>query len=239
MSTFKSDVFELCKEVAAEFSGWGFGSGQFKDKSLKHTDLVVHLGFGFEYDATPVYPSINVFNRRVSKLCRHIFGTDGCTSIVNMQVVAHMLNHTPEKLRTGFWVVRDKKNYLSLAQPSQAVVDITIDIADARPVLTETLRDAISFIENHYDLSSEDALLRGLPAKYATRHVNSPYDQFEKMKGVMLCLVHILLGDFDFVESYRDNGYETIFPKRIQELDKIIGMLPELKRRYAETGSVI
>ncbi|MEJ0002748.1 MAG: hypothetical protein WDN30_02830 [Pararobbsia sp.] len=79
----------------------------------------------------------------------------------------------------------------------------------------------------------------GLPAKYATRHVNSPYDQLEKMKGIMLCLVHILCGDFDFVESYRGDGCKTIYPKRIRELDKIVGVLPKLKRRYAETGSVI
>lgn len=239
MSTFKTDLYGICAEVADDFPGWNFRSGQFKNNSLKHTDLVVHLGFGFEHGATPVYPSINVYNKRLSRLCKHIFGVDGCASIVSMQVVAHTLKHTPEKLRTGFWVVQDKKNYLSLVQPSQAVKDITLDITEVRSVLIETMKDAISFIENHYDLASENALLNGLPPKYATRHVNSPYDQLEKMKGVMICLVRILLGDFDFVERYRSDDYKTIYPKRIQELDKIMDVLPELKRRFTETGTVI
>jgi hypothetical protein len=101
------------------------------------------------------------------------------------------------------------------------------------------MRDGISFIQNHYDLSSEASLLKGLPAKYTTRHVNSPYDQMEKQKGVVMCLVHVLLGDFEFVEHYRSNDFSTIFPKRTDELDKIVDALPELKTRYAEIGSAI
>ncbi len=101
------------------------------------------------------------------------------------------------------------------------------------------MKDAISFIEGHYDLSSEANMLSGLPVKYTTRHVNSPYDQQEKMKGVMLCLVHLLYGDFDFVENYRSEAFGTIFPKRTVELDKIIAVLPVLKKHFSETGSVI
>ncbi|AXW13832.1 hypothetical protein CJO84_01315 [Ralstonia solanacearum] len=61
----------------------------------------------------------------------------------------------------------------------------------------------------------------------------------EKMKGVMICLVRILLGDFDFVLNYRGDEFNTLFPKRFAELDKIIAALPELKRKYDETGSVV
>ncbi len=74
MMSFKSDLYEICHEVAAEFSGWSFSSGQFKNKTLKHTDLIIHLGFGFECGTTPVQPSINIINKRVSKLCKSIFG---------------------------------------------------------------------------------------------------------------------------------------------------------------------
>jgi hypothetical protein len=47
------------------------------------------------------------------------------------------------------------------------------------------------------------------------------------------------LGDFDFVVRYRSDDFKTIYPKRTEELNKIIAKLPELKKRYAETGSVI
>ncbi|MHA6897177.1 hypothetical protein ACQUJT_24335 [Ralstonia pseudosolanacearum] len=239
MTVFKTDLYDICREVADEFPGWGFSSGQFKNKTLKHTDLIVHLGFGFEVGATPVQPSIHIINKKVSKLCKSIFGVGGYASIVSLQTVARTFKYTPEKLRTGFWVVQDKEEFLSLGQASQAVEDVTLDMIEARSALIATLKDGISFIENHYDLESEGALLRGLPAKYTTRHVNSPYDQMEKMKGVMICLVHILLGDFDFVLNYRGDEFKTLFPKRFAELDKIIKVLPELKRKYDETGSVV
>ncbi|MEF9388689.1 hypothetical protein V4890_24185 [Ralstonia solanacearum species complex bacterium KE056] len=239
MTAFKSDLYEICREVADEFSGWGFSSGQFKNKTLKHTDLIINFGFGFEAGVTPVQPNIYIVNKKVSKLCKSIFGVDGYASIVSLQTVAHTFKHTPEKLRTGFWVVQDKEGFLSLGQASQAVEDVTLDMIEARSALIATMKDGISFIESHYDLGSEDALLRGLPAKYTTRHVNSPYDQMEKMKGVMICLVRILLGDFDFVFNYRGDEFKTLFPKRFAELDKIIEVLPELKRRYDENGSVI
>jgi len=41
------------------------------------------------------------------------------------------------------------------------------------------------------------------------------------------------------VEAYRSDSFETIFPKRTVELDKLISALPALKKRYAETGSVV
>lgn len=239
MGTFKTNVYDMCSDVAADFPGWKFGAGQFKNNSLKHTSLVVHLGFGFEHDTTPVYPSVSIYNKRLSKLCKDILGVDGCASIVSMQTISHTLQYTPERLRAGFWIVQDKSEYLLLAKPSQAVIDVTVDITEARAAVFGTMKDAISFIENHYDLSSEDAFLRGLPAKYATRHENSPYDQWEKMNGVMICLIRLLLGDFDFVEKYRSADFKTIYPKRIADLDKIVASLPELKRRFSETGSVI
>ncbi|WP_143708193.1 hypothetical protein [Ralstonia pickettii] len=106
-------------------------------------------------------------------------------------------------------------------------------------MLVATMKDAIDFINNHYDLSSEENLLRGLPAKYETRHPNSPYDEMDMGKGVTLCLVKVLLGDFDFVGHYMSDDFKTIFPKSMPELQKIADALPALKQRYAETGSVI
>jgi hypothetical protein len=82
-------------------------------------------------------------------------------------------------------------------------------ISEVRSALVATMRDGISFIERHYDFSSEENLLRGLPAKYTTRHVHSSYDELERHKGVMMCIVRIQLGDFGFVERYRNDDFET------------------------------
>lgn len=101
------------------------------------------------------------------------------------------------------------------------------------------MKDAIAFIDGHYDLSSEENFLKGLPPKYETRHPNSPYDEMDATKGVVMCLVKILLGDFDFIGQYMSDEYKTVFPKRMADLQKIERALPDLKRRYTETGSVI
>ncbi|MFJ3057908.1 hypothetical protein [Herbaspirillum sp. NPDC087042] len=239
MKTLKEELYSVCNDVAAVFPGWRFESGKFKNKSLKHTDLIVHLGFGFEKDTTPVCPSINISNKRLSKLSKQILGADGYASSVSMQVIARTLSHTPEKLRTGFWIEKNKDSSYLRDGGDQSVESVTVDILNASTVLMAVMKDAISFIEGHYDLSSEANMLSGLPVKYTTRHVNSPYDQQEKMKGVMLCLVHLLYGDFDFVENYRSEAFGTIFPKRTVELDKIIAVLPVLKKHFSETGSVI
>jgi hypothetical protein len=239
MSTFKADLFEICNEVAAKFPGWSFVSGQFKNKTLKHTDLLIHPGFAFRQGTTPVQPSVVVDNKRADILAKRIFGGGSPVSSVSLQVVAHTLERTPEKLRLGFWIVQNKEEFLSVGQPSQAVRDKVLDITESHSALMAMMEDGIAFIENHYNLSSEESLLRALPAKYTTRHANSPYDEMDRWKGVMVCVIHVLLGDFDFVDRYLGDDFETIFPKRKDDLEKIVAAMPDLKRHYAETGSVI
>ncbi|NKA72562.1 hypothetical protein GO285_01464 [Ralstonia solanacearum] len=240
MTAFKDNVYEICRAVCDEFPEWKFVSGQFVNRSLKHTELQVYLGFGFRHGSTAVVPSVTLLNKRVTKLGKQVLGGGGWfTSLVNLQTVAQLLTHTPEKRRTSYWIHENKEEYFTLAPPTQAVRDQTIDISEARDAIIATMKDAIAFINSHYDLSSEENFLKGLPAKYETRHPNSPYDQMDGGKGVALCLVKILLGDFDFIGHYMSDDFKTIFPKQMNELQKIADALPDLKRRYTETGSVI
>jgi hypothetical protein len=50
---------------------------------------------------------------------------------------------------------------------------------------------------------------------------------------------HTLLGDFEFVERYLSDEFRSIFPKRTDELMKIVDALPRLEKLYRENGSVI
>jgi len=247
--TFKTDLYAICVDVATEFPGWNFASGEFKNKTLKHTDLAIYLGFGFDAGMTPVQPSVSIINKRVTKLCNYIFEKNRffSTSMVYMQDVAQLLKFTPEKMRTGYDISEDKDDFLRVARKDnyfkeetvKMLDETTVDVSEAHAALVATLKDGIDFINNHYDLSEESALLKALPPKYTTRHQNIAYDQMETGKGVVLCLVRILLGDFDYVVRYRSDDFKTVYPKQIAELDKIIAALPELKKRYEETGSVI
>jgi hypothetical protein len=214
---------------------------------LKHSVLFILPGFGFNKDNTPLQPAVSILNKKTSVLSKRIIGYELSTSLVNFQDIPADLYYMPKHLRITAAIFRDKKLYLEAVHAPgrtdpgavKTLEERALDLAEARPVLRAVMQDGISLFERLYDLSSEENFLKALPPKYETRHVNSPYDEFEQQKGVMVCLVHLLLGDFDFVLKYQSDDYKTIFPKRKKELDAIIASLPELKRRYAETGSVI
>lgn len=101
--------------------------------------------------------------------------------------------------------------------------------------MRKVLGDGIRFLEQYYDFSSEENLLRHLPASEKVWVSGG----MEEAAGVMQCFAHIVLGDFDFVEYYCSDAVKTVYPKYIADLDKIIAALPELKKRYADTGKVV
>lgn len=119
----------------------------------------------------------------------------------------------------------------------EGVADRLIDIADVRPIMREMVTTGIGIIEKHYNVTSEDNFLRNLPPKYVSAY--GRYEEMELQRGIMVCLVHVLLGDFDFPRHYRSDDFVTQKTKRIGDLDKIIAALPELEKRFAETGKVI
>jgi len=239
MSTFKSDVFEICGLVAEEFPGWEFKSGQFVNKTLKHSTLIVHLGFGFKQGTTMVTPSISIDNKRANKLTKQLLGLSRDTSLVNMISIYHLLPNRLEYVSLVPMIVDDKDALINFAKRTGTEASGLLSLAESYDLFLSILKDAIWFIESHYDLSSEGALLKALPPKYTTRHEKSPYDQLEMQKGIEYCIVRVLLGDFEFPLQYQSDDFKTIFPKRIDELAKIIEALPALKDRYAGMGQVI
>jgi hypothetical protein len=239
MPTLKESLYELCGEVASELQDWSFVSGRFKNKALKHSTRVIDPGFSFARDSTPLHPAIRIDHKRSMALFKKLNGYDFPTSIVSFQEVAQLLTHVPEKLRLNGWILGDKATHVRLLAPSGLQAsDSMIDVTECRPVLRSMLLDGIDLIGKFYDFSSEESFLRNFPPKYTTRSEKSPYGEFEGHKGVMVCIVHALLGDFDFVENYASDRYPTIFPKRTQELAALVAALPGLKDSYARTGVV-
>ncbi|VVE73949.1 hypothetical protein PAN31117_04814 [Pandoraea anapnoica] len=238
MASFKNDVYEICVEAVKGFSGWEFSSGRFINKLKGHTNLVIYGGFGFRGDVASFYPGVQLNNKKLAKLCRIVIGEELPASIVSFQRISNSLESIPSNLRLGCDIVKNK-GMMPLEDVDAAIRETFVDISDARDLFEATIRDGIRFIEAHYDLSSEEKFLSALPAKYETWHVNSPYDEWERRKGVVMCLVRMLIGDFDFVERYGSAGFETIFPKETREIELILKSLPELKGRYERTGSVV
>jgi len=243
--TFKDSVYDICKSVAQQLEGWEFVSGAFRKKALKHVELGVLPGFGFKSGHTPLIPSISVRSKSVEDLSSRVFGKWNIpVSLVSFQTIRNDLKWIPQELRGTISITQDKEGYVNAIRARQMDEDtarkletLAMSLTDLAEFLVLMMRDALCFIEEHYDLSSEESLLRFLPAKY-TPSTKVPYSEWEMQKGVMMCLVRIVLGDFDFVEHYRSDEFKTIYPKQYAALDKIIAELPDLRKRFAQTGHV-
>ncbi len=233
----------LCNEVAAEFANWSFVSEKFKNRTLKHTDLMVSPCFTFQGGSDnpgcSMQPAVEVAHKRTIKLYQEIFGVKPSrTSFMRFQTVRNLLHEYPENLRFQGHVWLRRRPFVVTGIDKQEPWPKTwIGFDEAKPAIKGMLADGITLIEKYYDLSSEENLLRNLPPKYVPAVGEN--EEMEGGLGVMVCVARILLGDFDFVEHYRSDDYKTLRPKRINELDIIIAALPELKRRFAETGKVV
>jgi hypothetical protein len=234
----KAKLYEMCNEVASEFPNWDFSNGRFKNKSLQHTILTIEPGFSFSPNSTPLQPFVEINHKRSMTLFKKLNGYDLPTSVVKFQTVPHLLEHMPEDLRLLCSILADKDFQMKVAPPSEVAKRHMIDITESRPVLRAMMQDGIALIEKLYVLDSEETLLRNLPPKYTPRSDKSPYAEFERSKGVMVCIVRALSGDFDFAFRYRDDSYTTIFPKRYNEIDNLLKVVPEMKIQFAKTGKV-
>jgi hypothetical protein len=224
MSPLKSTLHGICSEVAAEFEGWHFAAGAFKNTAPQHSTLEIDLGLSFARGSTPLQPTIRINHKRSMAIFKQVSGYGLPTSIVPFQNIPHLLQHVPEELRISAWILSDKNLHMSLVSPSKEQQRGMIDVAESRSVLRAVLMDGAALFGKLYDLGSEESFLRNFPPKYETRSEKIPYDEFERDKGIMACIVHFLLGDLDFVHEYRSDRYKTIFPKKITQLDKLISI---------------
>lgn len=169
-------------------------------------------------------------------LFKKLNGYELPTSIVNFQNLANQLVHIPEELRLRASIIEDRTLHVALVSPSEEAQRRIVDVSDCRPFLRSVMLDGIDLIERLYDFSSEENFLDNLPPKYTPRSDKIPYDEFERQKGVMMCIVRALLGDFEFVEKYQSDSYQTIFPKRTKELENLAAAMPDLRRLYTKSG---
>ncbi|PXX33728.1 hypothetical protein [Undibacterium pigrum] len=240
MSTLKNKVYKICSDVASEYPGWEFlSSGQFKNKSLKHLTLAINLGFGFTVNDTPLLPAIHIYHKKSMALFKKLNGYDRPTSIVRFQTVYQLLTHMPEDLRRICWILADKNLQMKVAPPSEGAKKQMIDVTECRPILQAVMADGIALIEKLYHLDSEESFLRNLPPKYTPGSDKVPYDEFERNKGVMVCIARALTGDFDFTSKYRDDNYSTVFPKNLKEIDSLLEIMPELKIQFYKKNNVV
>ena len=113
MPTFKEKVVAICAEVAAEFEGWKFTEGLFKNGSLKHTNLIVSPGFSFDQETTFFQPVIRVEHKKSVRLCKKLIGSSYNTAIIRLDDAADF-GGVFQKTWMNALVVPDKAQFLRL-----------------------------------------------------------------------------------------------------------------------------
>lgn len=240
--TFKAEILEIARSVAAEEPDWAFSSsGDFVSKRLKHTDLIVSPGFTF--NAAPsciVQPFSAIRNKKIVRLCKAILGRDPFWTLsITFQLESERYRG-PDSV-SNIYPARfpfTTANGEHVTWPRSFITK-----ADTPDYLRNVLADGTAFINKYFDLQSEESLLRHLPVTYRwmdqgigkSGRMGSFYDQAD---GIIHCLAAIVIGDFGFVEMYQSDVIKTSMPKREQDLAKIKNALPELRRRYEATGSI-
>lgn len=241
MATFKEKIVALCHEVAAEFDGWAFVGGDFKNKSHKHTDIMISPVLSFNPGRTSFHPTLLVENKKISKFYKSIFMNKSIkyTFILGFSYVGNFPFKLRDKWIRAGSIVENKEFLVDFDGEHKPYHDGYIDYSEAKTALRDMMQDGIELLNRYFDLSSEENLLRALPPKYEPHFRWDLPPGMSDGNGLMVCIAHLLLGDFDFIEHYRSDDFKVIRPKRIADLDEIIAMLPELKKKYAETGKLI
>lgn len=219
MTNFKAELFRICSEIGDEFNGWSFISGVFKNKTLKHTDLIISPGFGFERETTPLQPSVQIFHKKSAALFKSILGYSQPTSIVKLQTIAHSGVGEANSFKSPHWIVADKRAFFKLAPSAKKLENYYIELSEAKPILRLMLKIGIEFIESFFNFDTEREFLLNLPPRYNKNE--SIYEEFEAQKGVMMCLIHAYTGDLSFLNHYISDDFKTLKPKRIIDLSKL------------------
>lgn len=246
MATFKEQINEIGLSVANEFDGWSYSSGKFKNKSIKFAELIIDFGVSFGRGFGHLQPCIAVNNKRTTKLMKDLLGYSIHTSSVDFQKTNALLSGVTGLPVPPVLICQDKSKFIEMIGESgqfskdsiYGISKNSIDLIEIPSIFRGIVEAGIAFINSHYVFRGEKEFLENLPVKYETRN-EIIYDEWERQKGVLMCIARIILGDFDFVERYRGDNFKTIFPKRLDEIDKIISVLPDIKRRYKESDFVI
>jgi len=241
--TFKNEIFEICHQIAANFHPWKFAaSGEFVNRALKHTDLLISPGFVFNTEPScSVSPVAGIKNRKIVRLYKKLFGRE---PFWTLSVKFQLESEKYRGVRSVKRIYPQKVPITTADGGAKCWPDSFIVRAEASTYLEGVLTDGQSYIEKYFDLSSEESLLRHLPASYqwmdkGIGNSGQMGSFYEETDGIIHCLAAIILGNFDFVERYCSDEFETMAPKRMQEVGKLVSVLPDLKQQFAQTGGVL
>ncbi len=163
--TFKTDIFDIARVVAAQSTGWAFSSaGDFVSKSLKHTDLIVSPGFTFNNaPSCVVQPFAAIRNKKIVRLCKEVIGRDTFWTLSIKYQLESSRYRGPQSVQH---IYPGRAPFATEHGEPRVWPESFITKDEAPEYLRGVLRDGIAFIKKYFDLESEEALLRHLPVTF-------------------------------------------------------------------------
>lgn len=203
----------LCKEIAKDYEGWEYtpSAKAFKYKSLQYVDKMVEFGWTGSPISVSAQPVVIISNKKIEKIWRAYIGkTLGWTQFLRIM--------NPEKPKLGY---------------RARIKDLKADNAEG--YIRDVLNIGIRMLEENWDFSSEENLLRNLPVNDPTMP-ETKGRLLEDDLGTRYCIARMLLGDFEYIERFYRDEIETVRPKRKGDIEKLLAHLPELKEKYQQKG---
>lgn len=194
-------IEQLCKDVSKDYEGWEYSAKAFKNKELKHTVKIID----FLWTGSPIsmssQPIVGILNKKIEKVFKVV------------------------DKGTPYWSQRFK-----IMRPGSDVHPHRYRIKDlekdnAEGYIREVLDIGMRMLEENWDFSSEEALLRTLPKLLNSEDLATRY-----------CIAQMLLGDFDFIQKYYNDEIYPEHVKRKHDLEAIIKHIPEYKALYEKKG---
>ncbi|MDF1762320.1 MAG: hypothetical protein P1U57_02825 [Oleibacter sp.] len=211
--TLGKQIELLCKKIAKDYEGWEYSAKSFKNKSHKHTDMIVNMLWTGSPISISFQPVVIISNKKIEKIWKkYIVRSVGWTQFLRI------MNPEDTKL-----------------QYRARIKDIKGD--NAEEYIREVLNIGIHMLEENWDFSSEENLLCNLPVNDSTL----PKGEAKLLcgdLGTRYCIAKILLGDFEYIERFYYDEIETPLPKRKDDLEKIMQHIHELRSAYEKKGKL-
>ncbi len=209
--TRSKQIEQLCKDIAQDYDGWEYAAKKFQNKLLKHTDKVIIPRWTGSPISISSQPIVGIYNKKIEEIWRYTG-----KSKWDWTQFLRIMNPENPKL-----------------QYRARIKDLKADNAEG--YIRDVLNIGIRMLEENWDFSSEENLLRNLPLDDPTMPARKN-QLLEDDLGTRYCIAQMLLGDFDYIERFYRDEIETIRPKRKGDLEKLIARIPDLKVAYEKKG---
>lgn len=212
MSVNRTKQIELlCKEIVQDYDGWEYTAKVFKNKLKVHTNKVIAPRWSGSSVSVSAEPTVGFYNKKIEKIWK--------------------LTGKPSRDYTQFLRIMNPED--SRLQYRKRIKDIQADGAEG--YIREVLDIGIRMLEENWNFSSEENLLRNLPIDDPTLPKGEAM-LLDGDLGTRYCIAKMLLGDFDYIERFYRDEIETPRPKRKSDLEKLIKYIPDFKADFEKKG---